>query len=50
MEHWLNQSDVQIKMRHSIIAYLGGSINSFGGYIDIENNEIEDASNSFRRK
>ena len=42
-----NQSDVQIKMRHSIIAYLGGSINSFGGYIDIENNEIEDASIEF---
>jgi hypothetical protein len=32
-------------MRHSI-NYLGGSINSFGGYIDIEN-EIEDASIEF---
>ena len=42
-----NQSDVQIKMRHSIIAYLDGSINSFGGYIDIDNNEIEDASIEF---
>jgi hypothetical protein len=37
-------------MRHSIIAYLGGSINSFGGYIDIENNEIEDASIEFFRQ
>lgn len=42
-----NQSDAQIKMRHSIIAYLDGSINSFGGYIDIDNNEIEDASIEF---
>ena len=42
-----NQSDVQIKMRDSIIAYLDGSINTFGGYIDIENNEIEDASIEF---
>lgn len=42
-----NQSEVQIKMRHSIIAYLDGSINSFGGYIAIENNEIEDASIEF---
>jgi hypothetical protein len=33
-------------MRHSIIAYLG-VINSFDGYIDIENNEIEDASIAF---
>lgn len=42
-----NQSDAQIKMRHLIIAYLDGSINSFGGYIDIDNNEIEDASIEF---
>jgi polyisoprenoid-binding protein YceI len=39
-----NQSDVLIKMRHSIIAYLAGSINKFNGHIDIEDNQIEDAS------
>ena len=42
-----NQSDVLIKMRHSIIAYLAGSINKFDGHIDIENNEIENASIEF---
>ena len=42
-----NQSDVLIKMRHSIIAYLAGPINKFNGHIDIENNEIEDASIEF---
>ncbi|MEO8535367.1 MAG: YceI family protein [Flavobacterium sp.] len=42
-----SQSDVLIKMRHSIIAYLGGTTNKFGGYVAIENNEIEDASVEF---
>ena len=42
-----DQSDVQIKMRHSIIAYLDGSLNTFGGHIDIEDNDIEDASIEF---
>ncbi len=42
-----SQSDVLIKMRHSIIAYLAGTINKFNGHIDIENNEIEDASIEF---
>ena len=42
-----NQSDVLIKMRHSIIAYLAGTINKFSGHIEIENNEIEDASIEF---
>jgi polyisoprenoid-binding protein YceI len=42
-----NQSDVLIKMRHSIIAYLAGSINEFDGHIDIDNNEIADASIAF---
>lgn len=42
-----NQSDVLIKMRHSIIAYLGGTSNKFDGYVDIEDNEIEDASVAF---
>ena len=42
-----SQSDVLIKMRHSIIAYLAGTINKFNGHIDIENNEIADASIEF---
>ncbi|RUT70823.1 polyisoprenoid-binding protein [Flavobacterium cupreum] len=42
-----SQSDVLIKMRHSIIAYLGGTSNKFDGYVDIEDNEIEDASVEF---
>ncbi|MEN2414318.1 YceI family protein [Flavobacterium mesophilum] len=41
------QSDVLIKMRHSKIAYLGGITNKFGGYVDIDDNEIEDASVEF---
>ena len=42
-----SQSDVLIKMRHSIIAYLAGTRNKFNGHIDIENNEIADASIEF---
>jgi polyisoprenoid-binding protein YceI len=42
-----SQSDVLIKMRHSIIAYLGGTTNKFDGYVNIEDNEIEDASVEF---
>ncbi|MFV8347243.1 YceI family protein [Flavobacterium sp. ZB4P13] len=42
-----SQSDVLIKMRHSIIAYLAGSKNKFNGHIDIEDNQIEDASIEF---
>ncbi|KLT67960.1 MULTISPECIES: YceI family protein [Flavobacterium] len=42
-----SQSDVLIKMRHSIIAYLGGTTNKFDGYVDFKNNEIEDASVEF---
>jgi polyisoprenoid-binding protein YceI len=42
-----SQSDVLIKIRHSIIAYLDGNINKFEGYVDIQNNEIEDASIAF---
>ena len=42
-----SQSDVLIKMRHSIIAYLAGTINKFKGHVDIRNNEIEDASIEF---
>ena len=42
-----SQSDVLIKMRNSIIAYLAGTINKFDGHIDIDNNEIADASIQF---
>jgi polyisoprenoid-binding protein YceI len=42
-----SQSDVLIKMRHSLIAYLTGTMNKFDGHIDIENNEIADASIEF---
>lgn len=42
-----SQSDVLIKMRHSTIAYLAGSLNKFNGHIDIEDNQIEDASIEF---
>ena len=41
------QSDVLIRMRHSIIAYLEGSFNSFQGYANFYNNEIEDATIAF---
>ncbi|MFV5687207.1 YceI family protein [Flavobacterium sp. ZT3R25] len=41
------QSDVLIKIRHSIIAYLAGTINKFKGHIDIQDDEIEDASIEF---
>lgn len=37
------QSDVLIKARHSIIAYITGSINKFKGHIDIYDNAVEDA-------
>lgn len=42
-----SQSDVMIKNRHSIIAYLDGTINTFAGHVDIQNNELEDASIEF---
>lgn len=42
-----NQSDVLIRMRHSIIAYLGGSFNSFQGHANFKGNEIEDATIAF---
>ncbi|MEZ7499644.1 YceI family protein [Flavobacterium sp. Arc3] len=43
-----NQSDVQIKARHSIIAYIAGSLNKFKGHLDIHDDEIEDASVEFQ--
>lgn len=48
--HWTidsAQSDVLIKMRHSILAYLDGSINTFNCHVDLQNNEIEDATIEF---
>jgi len=42
-----NQSDVLFKVRHSIIAYIAGSINKFKGHIEIHENAIEDASIEF---
>lgn len=42
-----SQSDVLIKARHSIIAYIAGSSNKFKGSIDIQDNEVEDASIEF---
>lgn len=42
-----SQSDVMIKNRHSIIAYLDGTINKFAGHVDIQDNELEDASIEF---
>lgn len=42
-----NQSDVLIRMRHSIIAYLGGTFNNFQGHANFKNNEIQDATIAF---
>ncbi|MFC3335172.1 YceI family protein [Flavobacterium palustre] len=42
-----NQSDVLIRMKHSIIAYLGGTVNNFEGHANFNNNEIEDAEIAF---
>lgn len=43
-----SQSDVLIKARHSIIAYISGSANKFQGHVDIHNNQVEDASIEFK--
>jgi polyisoprenoid-binding protein YceI len=43
-----DQSDVLIKARHSIIAYIAGSVNKFKGHLDIQEDEIEDASVEFQ--
>jgi polyisoprenoid-binding protein YceI len=42
-----NQSDVLIKARHSIIAYIAGSLNKFNGHLDIHE-DVEDASVEFQ--
>jgi polyisoprenoid-binding protein YceI len=43
-----NQSDVLIKARHSIIAYIAGTPTKFTGHLDIHEDEIEDASVEFQ--
>ncbi|WP_016989975.1 YceI family protein [Flavobacterium sp. ACAM 123] len=43
-----DQSDVLIKARHSIIAYIAGSLNKFNGHLNIHEDEIEDASVEFQ--
>ncbi len=42
-----NQSDALIRMKKSMVAYLGGTFNSFQGYANVKNNEIEDAAIAF---
>lgn len=42
-----NQSDVMIRARHSIIAYISGSVNKFKGHISLFENKVEDATISF---
>ena len=42
-----NQSEALIRMKDSIVAYLGGTINNFQGYADFHNNEIENATIAF---
>jgi polyisoprenoid-binding protein YceI len=42
-----NQSDILIKARHTLIAYIAGSVNKFKGHINIHKDTIEDASIEF---
>ena len=47
---WLinsEQSDVLLRMKHSIIAYLASPINNFTGSINLIKNEIQDATVNF---
>ena len=41
------ESDVILKSRHSLIGYLPGDINNLKGHVDIQNNEVENASIEF---
>ena len=43
----INQSDVLIRARHSIIAYLAGKANEFKGTITVKDDELQDASIDF---
>ena len=42
-----SQSDILMKMKHTIVAYLGGDTNKFKGYVEVKDNEIEEASVEF---
>jgi polyisoprenoid-binding protein YceI len=42
-----NQSDVLIKNRKAVISFLPGSVNRFEGYVDVQDDEVENASVSF---
>ena len=42
-----DESDVLIKMKHSIIAYLSGHGNTFSGSVAIKDDEVEDVSVAF---
>lgn len=42
-----DQSDVLIKMKDSTITYLGGNTNHFVGFVDFEEDEVENASVEF---
>jgi polyisoprenoid-binding protein YceI len=42
-----SQSDVLIKKRRSIIAYLSGTTDNFKGHVDINDNKLEDVALAF---
>jgi polyisoprenoid-binding protein YceI len=42
-----SQSDVLIKKRRSIIAYLSGTKDNFNGHVDINDNKLEDVALAF---
>jgi polyisoprenoid-binding protein YceI len=42
-----NQSDVLIQTKDSTITYLGNEINHFGGFVSLDEDQIEDASVEF---
>lgn len=42
-----NKSDILMKMKHSIVAYLAGNPHKFNGYVAVRDNEIEEASVEF---
>lgn len=42
-----NQSDVLIKMKDATITYLAGETNRFGGFVSMDEDQLEDASVEF---
>jgi polyisoprenoid-binding protein YceI len=42
-----SQSDVLIKSKHAILAYLSGDNNKFKGFVNLQDNQVEDASVAF---